>query len=169
MAATPQHTYQILTKRADRVRRLAPQLDWPPNVWMGVSIESDNYAFRADHLRDVPAAIRFLSVEPLIGPVPSLDFTDIEDPMRVVNVQLREQAEAAIKDKVATMGVDDVSPIDAEWVADQARCVLEDMTVAAFKIGLLGSVEQIVAAALYLVDADFTTGVVLPVTGGAAV
>lgn len=76
MAATPHHTYQILTKRADRVRRLAPQLEWPPNVWMGVSIENQVFAFRAKRLREVPAAVRFLSVEPLIGPV-TLDLAEI--------------------------------------------------------------------------------------------
>ncbi len=76
MAATPQHTYQILTKRADRVRRLAPQLDWPPNVWMGVSVENQVFAFRAKRLAEVPAAVRFLSVEPLLGPV-TLDLTGI--------------------------------------------------------------------------------------------
>jgi protein gp37 len=77
MAETPHHTYQVLTKRAKRLAELAGDLLWPPNVWMGVSIESDRYAFRADHLRHVPAHVRFLSVEPLIGPVPSLDFTGI--------------------------------------------------------------------------------------------
>jgi protein gp37 len=77
MAATPQHTYQILTKRADRLRRMAPLLEWPANVWMGVSIENQVFAFRAKRLREVPAAVRFLSVEPLIGPV-NLDLTGID-------------------------------------------------------------------------------------------
>jgi protein gp37 len=77
MAATPQHTYQILTKRADRLRRLAPQLQWPRNVWMGVSVENQVFAFRARRLREVPAAVRFLSVEPLIGPV-RLDLAGID-------------------------------------------------------------------------------------------
>jgi protein gp37 len=76
MTATPQHTYQILTKRADRLRRLAPLLTWPANLWMGVSVESQTYAFRAKRLREVPAAVRFLSVEPLLGPV-TLDLTGI--------------------------------------------------------------------------------------------
>src|SRR5438132_97692 len=76
MPATPQHTYQILTKRADRVRRLAPVLEWPPNVWMGVSVENQVFAFRAKRLAQVPAAVRFLSVEPLLGPV-TLDLTSI--------------------------------------------------------------------------------------------
>jgi protein gp37 len=69
MADTPRHTYQVLTKRSRRLASLAERLPWPPNVWMGVSVENQNYAFRADHLREVPAAIRFLSVEPLLGPV----------------------------------------------------------------------------------------------------
>jgi protein gp37 len=69
MAVTPRHTYQILTKRADRLRQVGRNLHWPPNVWVGVSIENQTYAFRAKRLREVPAAVRFLSVEPLIGPV----------------------------------------------------------------------------------------------------
>lgn len=77
MADTPQHTYQILTKRSKRLRDLAGELDWPPNVWMGVSVESDRYRFRVDHLRDVPAAIRFLSLEPLLGPLEDLDLTGV--------------------------------------------------------------------------------------------
>lgn len=78
MASTPQHTYQLLTKRSKRLARMAPDLDWPANVWMGVSVESDRYSFRADHLREVPAAVRFLSVEPMLGPVPSLDLNGID-------------------------------------------------------------------------------------------
>jgi protein gp37 len=69
MADTPQHTYQVLTKRSKRLTRLASELDWPSNVWMGVSVENQSYSFRADHLRQVPAAVRFLSIEPLLGPV----------------------------------------------------------------------------------------------------
>ncbi len=70
MRDTPQHTYQVLTKRSQRLRNLAPDLDWPTNVWMGVSIENEKYRFRLSHLRTVPAAIRFLSLEPLLGPLP---------------------------------------------------------------------------------------------------
>lgn len=66
---TPQHTYQVLTKRSKRLRELSEQLEFPPNLWMGVSIENQHYAFRADHLRQVPATVRFLSLEPLLGPV----------------------------------------------------------------------------------------------------
>jgi protein gp37 len=69
MAETPQHTYQVLTKRAQRLHRLADNLPWPPNVWMGVSVENQRYAFRIKHLQEVPAAVRFLSIEPMLGPV----------------------------------------------------------------------------------------------------
>ena len=77
MADTPRHTYQILTKRSKRLASLADQLDWPPNVWMGVSVESRRYAFRINHLRAVPAAVRFISAEPLLGPLPNLDLSCI--------------------------------------------------------------------------------------------
>ncbi len=66
------HTFQVLTKRAGRLRRLGLALDWPSNVWMGVSIERDDLTPRADALRVVPAAVRFLSCEPLLSPLPSL-------------------------------------------------------------------------------------------------
>jgi protein gp37 len=77
MADTPRHTYQVLTKRSKRLKQVAQRLTWPDNVWMGVSVESQRYAFRADHLREVPAAVRFLSVEPMLGPVhPDLEGID---------------------------------------------------------------------------------------------
>jgi protein gp37 len=72
MAATPQHTYQVLTKRARRLRRLAQGLEWPANVWMGVSVEDAATMHRIDDLRAVPAAVRFLSCEPLLGPLDDL-------------------------------------------------------------------------------------------------
>lgn len=119
MAATPQHTYQILTKRPERAARILTDLctcgtghppgehfrsemewaatshsptyvpglkhgiyhrsGWPlPNVWLGTSIESDDYTRRADALRRAPAAVRFISAEPLLGPLPSLDVTGID-------------------------------------------------------------------------------------------
>lgn len=77
MAETPQHQYQVLTKRSKRLASLAGELEWPANVWMGVSIESQAYAFRADDLRRVPAAVRMLSLEPLLGPV-ELDLDGID-------------------------------------------------------------------------------------------
>lgn len=72
-----QHTFQILTKRSDRLLNLAPKIDWPPNVWMGVSIEDSRVLYRIDDLRRVSAAIRFLSCEPLIGSLAGIDLTDI--------------------------------------------------------------------------------------------
>ncbi|MEU7831333.1 phage Gp37/Gp68 family protein [Nonomuraea sp. NPDC049129] len=75
--ATPQHTYQVLTKRASRLPKVADKLSWPRNLWMGTSIESDEHTGRADDLRQVPAAVRFLSLEPLLGPLPSLDLAGI--------------------------------------------------------------------------------------------
>ena len=75
---TPRHTYQLLTKRSKRLRHVAPNLDWPANLWMGVSVESSKYNFRIDHLRDVPAAVRFVSAEPLLGPLGEVDFTGID-------------------------------------------------------------------------------------------
>lgn len=102
MCASPQHTFQVLTKRPQTMQRVLTEprfrLDvnalllrmghpvlpggfgdlWPSNIWLGVSIESDQYAFRADHLRATPAAVRWISAEPLLGPLPSLDLTDID-------------------------------------------------------------------------------------------
>lgn len=77
MADTPQHTYQLLTKRSRRLRRLAADLPWPPNLWMGVSIEDSKVFSRVDDLRQVPAAVRFLSCEPLLGPLDGLDLDGI--------------------------------------------------------------------------------------------
>ncbi|GAB2923017.1 DUF5131 family protein [Micromonospora polyrhachis] len=77
MAATPQHTYQVLTKRASRLVKLAPRLTWPANVWIGVSVEDASEVVRIDPLRAVPAAVRFISAEPLLGPLASLDLTGI--------------------------------------------------------------------------------------------
>ena len=72
------HTFQILTKRSDRVKQLAPYLPWPKNVWMGVSVESEKYTFRIHDLVSVPSAVRFLSVEPLLGPIPKLPLRGID-------------------------------------------------------------------------------------------
>lgn len=76
MAEAKHHTFQVLTKRPQRMSSFVASLpEWGqqlPNVWLGTSIESDRYAWRADRLREIPAAVRFLSCEPLIGPLPSL-------------------------------------------------------------------------------------------------
>lgn len=77
MASCPQHTFQVLTKRAERLSRLAPRLPWPSNVWMGVSIESESFAWRADFLRRVPAVVRFISAEPLLGSLASLNLDGV--------------------------------------------------------------------------------------------
>ncbi|TWU46500.1 DUF5131 family protein [Rubripirellula reticaptiva] len=71
------HQFQILTKRSQRLAKIASKLDWPTNVWMGVSVESQSYTFRVDHLREVPAEVRFVSFEPLIGPVNQVDLRGI--------------------------------------------------------------------------------------------
>ncbi len=69
MEECPQHVFQILTKRHKRLAELAPELNWPNNVWMGVSVENQDYAHRVDYLKQVPATVRFLSCEPLLGPL----------------------------------------------------------------------------------------------------
>lgn len=67
MEAAHWHTFQVLTKRADRLLELAPHLPWPDNVWMGVSVENQRWVGRVDRLRETPAAVKFLSCEPLLG------------------------------------------------------------------------------------------------------
>jgi protein gp37 len=78
MAATPQHIYQVLTKRPKRARQLIRDWTPTPNVWLGVSVEDDNQVNRVDTLRELSVAVRFLSCEPLLGPLPSLDLTGID-------------------------------------------------------------------------------------------
>ena len=78
MADTPRHTFQVLTKRSKRLRRISDDLTWPSNVWMGVSVESASYCFRIDDLREVPAAVRFVSAEPLLGPLGKVDLDGID-------------------------------------------------------------------------------------------
>lgn len=72
------HRFQVLTKRAERLAELAPRIDWPPNVWMGVSVESARYLPRVDALRATGARVKFLSLEPLLGPLPGLDLRGID-------------------------------------------------------------------------------------------
>ena len=78
MARAEWHTFQILTKRHERLVELAADLSWPPNVWMGVTIENRRFVHRADALRAVPAAVRFISAEPLLGPLEGLDLERID-------------------------------------------------------------------------------------------
>jgi protein gp37 len=77
IADTPQHQYQVLTKRSKRLATLGLKLEWPPNLWIGVSVENSKYRFRLDHLRRVNAAVRFVSAEPLLGPLEDLDLEGI--------------------------------------------------------------------------------------------
>jgi protein gp37 len=116
MELAKQHTFQVLTKRPKRMRNIVSDPDWkalasaetdaaPPNVWLGTSIESDGYVRRADYLRETPAAVRFISAEPLLGPLPSLDLTGID--WLIVGGESGPNAR----------------PIEAEWVRDlQDHC-----------------------------------------------
>jgi protein gp37 len=122
MVRCPQHTFQVLTKRPKRMSRVVASyydavrddLTKPyPNVWLGTSIESDSYVWRADHLRAAPAAVRFISAEPLLGSLPSLDLTGID--------WLIAGGESG----------KDHRPIDPKWVRDlRDRC--NDADVAFF-------------------------------------
>ncbi len=77
MNECPQHAFQVLTKRAVRLEKTAGKLEWTRNIWMGVSVENDAVTWQIDHLRKVPAEVRFLSREPLIGPLNSLSLAGI--------------------------------------------------------------------------------------------
>ena len=72
------HTFQVLTKRPERVRKLNTALKWAPNIWMGTSIESDRWRNRLEELKSTSARVRFLSLEPLLGPLPGLDLEGID-------------------------------------------------------------------------------------------
>jgi len=78
MNSTQQHTYQVLTKRPERALELASQLSWSKNIWMGVSIENEKVMNRLAILKKIPAKLRFLSLEPLIGPLPHLNLSKIK-------------------------------------------------------------------------------------------
>lgn len=73
-----QHTFQILTKRSARLAELSSRLDWSSNIWIGVTIERCDYLYRLDHLRQVPASVRFLSLEPLLGPLNDLTLEGVD-------------------------------------------------------------------------------------------
>lgn len=134
MGAASTHTFQLLTKRSQRMARFSnlyydcdhggsPSLTcaycapWP-NVWNGVSIESDPYCFRADHLRATRCAVRFLSLEPLIGPLPSLDLTDID--WVIVGGESGKGAR----------------PMDLDWVRDiRDRCAAAEVALFVKQLG----------------------------------
>lgn len=77
MARANWHTFQVLTKRSLRLARMSSLLRWPSNVWQGVSVENAQHTWRIDHLREVPGKVRFISVEPLLGPIPNLSLNGI--------------------------------------------------------------------------------------------
>jgi protein gp37 len=78
MCRASHHTFQVLTKRSRRLLELDADIDWPDNVWMGVSVENQDYAFRIEHLRKTSAHVKFLSLEPLLGPLPRLDLRGMD-------------------------------------------------------------------------------------------
>ena len=78
MNNTPQHTYQVLTKRAERLYELHHRFNWTPNIWMGVSVENEKVTDRIDFLRETNAVVKFISCEPLIGPLRNMNLTNID-------------------------------------------------------------------------------------------
>jgi protein gp37 len=110
MEKASQHVFQVLTKRHERLAELAPELSWPENVWMGVSIENKRWVCRADALREVPAAVRFISAEPLLGPLVGLDLDGID--------WLIAGGESGHRHR----------PVREEWIVElQERCAEEDV------------------------------------------
>jgi protein gp37 len=77
MKKAAQHQFQLLTKRSSRLQQMACDLPWPKNLWAGVTVETADYLERIDHLRKTPAAVKFLSLEPLLGPIPNINLEDI--------------------------------------------------------------------------------------------
>jgi protein gp37 len=78
MNLASRHRFQILTKRAERLARVAGRLIWPQNVWMGVTVETSDYLTRIDYLRETEAKVKFLSLEPLLGPIPGIDLREMD-------------------------------------------------------------------------------------------
>jgi len=104
------HRFQILTKRSARLQKLDSKIIWPSNVWMGVSVENEKYTFRIDHLRKTRANVKFLSLEPLLGPLSNIDLQGIH--WVVVGGEsgpkarsMEEQWVAEIRDQCATKGI----------------------------------------------------------------
>jgi len=78
MVRASHHRFQVLTKRSHRLLQVSPNLPWPQNVWMGVTVENADCTFRIEHLRQTPAAIKFISFEPLLGPIPNINLDGID-------------------------------------------------------------------------------------------
>lgn len=110
MARTPHHRFQVLTKRSNRLLELNQKLTWPPNVWMGVSVENSDYLFRIGHLRQTDAMVKFVSFEPLLGPFPDLDLESID--WAIVGGESGPKAR----------------PLDPAWVREiRDQCLLTDV------------------------------------------
>ena len=104
------HRFQILTKRSKRLLEINPRLSWQPNIWMGVSVENADHAFRIGHLRQTGAHIKFLSLEPLLGPLPNLKLRGID--WAIVGGESGPSAR----------------PMDADWVLDiRDQCQAADI------------------------------------------
>lgn len=104
------HQFQVLTKRAEYMWQVKDRLEWPRNIWIGVSVENEDYKWRIDYLRDIPAEVRFLSLEPLLGPLPKLDLTGID--WVIVGGESGPRSR----------------PMDPEWVIDiQNQCTEADV------------------------------------------
>ena len=100
------HQFQILTKRAERLGDLSPLLEWTPNIWMGVSVENESYLYRIDHLRKTPAQVKFLSLEPLLGPLAQMN-------LRHINLAI-----------VGGESGPGARPVDPSWVSDiRDQCI----------------------------------------------
>ena len=78
MNECPRHQFQVLTKRAELLEKYAPVLKWTSNIWMGVSVENQDTVFRIQYLKQTPAKVKFLSLEPLLGPLANLDLKGID-------------------------------------------------------------------------------------------
>lgn len=78
MTKAAQHQFQLLTKRSSRLQQMASDLPWPQNLWAGVTVETADYLERIDHLKQTPAAVKFLSLEPLLGPIPDINLEGID-------------------------------------------------------------------------------------------
>lgn len=110
MNDNPRHTFQILTKRAERLLKVHSELDWTPNIWMGVSVEDQLVANRIDCLRETDAHIKFLSLEPLLGALPNMNLDNID--WVIVGGESGSKAR----------------PMEKEWVIDiQEQCEKADV------------------------------------------
>lgn len=124
MAEAERHVFQVLTKRPERLAELAPELPWPTNVWIGATIENRRFVDRADCLRQVPAAVRFISAEPLLTELTKLDLTNID--WLIVGGESGRRAR----------------PFDLAWVAELAdKCVGSGTAFFVKQLGSVGAKE----------------------------